>query len=68
MNPGTQFWSAGGLLLVGHPDAGTIAFREDDLAERWRQGAPGLREPTFSYTCGVVICRRLDSSVGVWQL
>ncbi|SDT78092.1 outer membrane protein assembly factor BamB family protein [Actinoplanes derwentensis] len=52
----TRFWSAGGLLLVGHPRTGTIAYGDGDLGERWRLGAPGLEENTFPYACGVVIC------------
>lgn len=52
----THFWSAGGLLMAGHPSTGTIAYSDDDLRERWRRAAPGLEENTFPYACGVVIC------------
>ncbi len=51
----TQFWSAGGLLLVGHPDIGTVGYDGRDLTERWR-AVPGLEENTYPYACGIVIC------------
>ncbi|GAA1605742.1 PQQ-binding-like beta-propeller repeat protein [Actinoplanes couchii] len=52
----TQFWSAGGLLLAGHPSTGTIAYGDDDLGERWRRGAPGLPENSSPAACRAVIC------------